>query len=57
MGGMMTSPTSDETILPNAAPITTPTARSRTLPRITNSLNSLAIPIDGRLPRSCERPE
>src|SRR6185312_5526035 len=39
-GGMITSPTSEETILPKAAPITTPTARSRTLPFIANSLNS-----------------
>lgn len=31
IGGMMTSATSEETILPKAAPITTPTARSITL--------------------------
>ena len=30
-----------QTILPNAAPITTPTARSMTLPFIANSLNSV----------------
>src|SRR5882724_1773435 len=42
MGGMMTSATSELTILPNAAPITTPTARSMTLPFIANSLNSEA---------------
>src|SRR5262245_15219101 len=38
---MMMSLTSDVTTAPNAAPIMTPTARSRTLPRIANSLNSL----------------
>src|SRR5271154_3387405 len=43
MGGIMISSTSDETIFPNAAPITTPTARSITLPRIANSLNSFSI--------------
>ena len=32
--------TSEETILPKAAPITTPTARSITLPRMANCLNS-----------------
>src|SRR5258705_5656649 len=42
IGGMMTSATSELTILPNAAPITTPTARSMTLPFIANSLNSEA---------------
>ena len=36
----MMSATSEATILPNAAPITTPTARSMTLPFIANSLNS-----------------
>ena len=39
--GMMTASTSEETILPKAAPITIPTARSITLPRIANSLNSV----------------
>src|SRR5689334_12983227 len=38
---MMMSLTSDVTTAPNAAPMMTPTARSRTLPRIANSLNSL----------------
>src|SRR5207342_3765259 len=33
------------TILPNAAPMTTPTARSTTFPRETNSLNSAIRPI------------
>src|SRR5450432_2588110 len=33
--------TSEVTIFPNAAPMTTPTARSTTLPRAANSLNSL----------------
>src|SRR5262249_5773672 len=40
MIGMMTSPTSDETIAPKAAPMMTPTARSTTLPRSANFLNS-----------------
>src|SRR5215467_8745856 len=40
MGGIITSSTSDETIFPKAAPMITPTARSTTLPRIANSLNS-----------------
>src|SRR5690606_10525727 len=35
--------TNDVTILPNAAPITIPTAMSTTLPRMANSLNSLSI--------------
>ncbi|MNT28403.1 hypothetical protein D3C72_1640890 [compost metagenome] len=35
------SSTSEVTILPNAPPITTPTARSMTLPLMANSLNSL----------------
>ena len=39
-GGISTSLTNEVTILPNAAPITTPTARSTTLPRIANFLNS-----------------
>src|SRR5260370_3079686 len=40
---MMMSSTSDDTILPKAAPIMIPTDISRTLPRIANSLNSLSI--------------
>ncbi len=40
MGGMMMSFTSELTMLPNAAPMMTPTARSATLPRNANSLNS-----------------
>src|SRR5712692_11811270 len=40
MGGMRMSPTKDATILPKAAPMTTPTASSTTLPRMMNSLNS-----------------
>ena len=43
--GMTTSFTSEPTILPKAAPITTPTARSTTLPRIANSLNSVMKPM------------
>ena len=42
-GGMITSPTSDETILPKAAPMTMPTAMSTTLPRMANFLNSWII--------------
>src|SRR5215471_6981947 len=41
IGGMITSCTNDDTIFPNAPPMITPTARSMTLPRIANSLNSL----------------
>ncbi len=37
----MTSSTSDLTMVPKAPPITTPTARSITLPRIKNSRNSV----------------
>src|SRR5262245_59700720 len=43
MGGMITSLTSEVTILPNAAPMITPTARSMTFPRAANSLNSFSI--------------
>ena len=45
IGGMMIFSTSAVTILPNAAPMTTPTARSMTLPRMANSLNSLIMPM------------
>jgi hypothetical protein len=38
--GMKTSPTSESMILPNAAPMITPIARSTTLPRRANFLNS-----------------
>src|SRR5258708_28835742 len=41
--GMMTSPTSEVTMLPKAAPMMTPTARSTTLPFIANSRNSFSI--------------
>ena len=41
--GMMTSHTRELTILPKAQPITTHTARSMTLPRIANDLNSSII--------------
>ena len=40
--GMKISPTKDETIFPNAAPMITPTARSTTFPFMANSLNSEA---------------
>jgi hypothetical protein len=43
MGGIRISSTNDDTIFPNAAPMITPTARSITLPRITNALKSFAI--------------
>src|ERR1700733_8839725 len=43
MIGMMMSLTSESTILPKAAPMMTPIARSTTLPRIAKSLNSLSI--------------
>src|SRR5262249_32216534 len=43
MSGMTISPTSELTIAPNAAPIITPTARSTTLPRMANFLNSSSI--------------
>ena len=45
----MTSPTSEETILPKAAPMITPTARSTTLPFMANSLNSDAMLMAGPL--------
>src|SRR6266478_1336216 len=40
IGGIRISFTSDVTILPNAAPMMTPTARSMALPLTANSLNS-----------------
>ena len=43
MGGMSTSLTSDEMILPNAPPMITPIAISKTLPFMANSLNSFSI--------------
>src|SRR6187397_1702231 len=43
MNGVKTSPTSDCTIPLKAAPMITPTARSATLPRMANSLNSFSI--------------
>src|SRR6187399_3064069 len=43
MIGMIRSATSELTIAPNAAPMITPTARSTTLPRIANFLNSSSI--------------
>src|SRR4051812_20536729 len=43
IGGMMTPSTSVVTIFPNAAPMITPTARSTTLPRAMNSLNSFSM--------------
>src|SRR5206468_4835317 len=48
MIGMITSPTSELTMAPKAAPMMTPTARSTTLPFMANSRNSLSI----RLPFS-----
>src|SRR5690349_12570120 len=43
IGGMTMSFTNETTIAPNAAPIITATARSRTLPFITNALNSFSM--------------
>ena len=43
IGGMITSLTSELTILPNAPPMTIPTAMSITLPRIANALNSCSM--------------
>src|SRR5215472_16337907 len=40
-GGIRTSATSEFTIFPNAAPMMTPIAMSRTFPFMANSLNSL----------------
>ena len=40
MGGMITSSTSDLTIVPNAGPMMMPTAMSTMLPLTANSLNS-----------------
>src|SRR5712664_2306387 len=45
IGGMITSSTSDETVFPKAAPIITPTAKSMTLPRMANSLNSFSMDV------------
>ena len=46
---MKMSPTSDETMLPKAAPMMTPTARSKALPLTANSWNffSMALLPDG----------
>src|ERR1700674_5138274 len=43
IAGMTMSFTNETTIAPNAAPMITATARSRTLPFITNALNSLSM--------------
>src|SRR3954465_7159094 len=43
MMGIITSPTSDVTMAPKAAPMMTPTARSTTLPFMANSRNSVSI--------------
>src|SRR3954464_1591889 len=50
--GMTMSATREETILPKAVPMITPTARSTTLPLIANSRNSLTMLI--RSPRSLD---
>src|SRR5512135_3801442 len=61
MTGMIRSLTSESTILPNAPPMITPTARSTTLPLTANSLNSLANDMDWppgsnqRCPPPCRR--
>src|SRR5271165_4073997 len=49
MIGMMMSLTSASTILPNAAPMITPTARSSALPRMAKSLNSCHMPLSSRM--------
>src|SRR5262249_42556306 len=49
MMGMITSPTSELTMAPKAAPMMTPTARSTTLPFIANSRNSFSIAVTLRL--------
>lgn len=43
--GMIRSPTTESTILPKAAPMMTPTARSIALPLTANSLNSCNMPM------------
>src|SRR4030095_14397647 len=43
MGGMSRSLTNEATTRPKAAPMTTPTASSTTLPRMMNSLNSFSM--------------
>src|SRR5579883_2149076 len=48
-GGMMMSLTRELTILPKAAPMTMPTARSMTLPRMANSRNSFHMAPSSRL--------
>ena len=45
MSGVITSSINELTIFPKAAPITTPIAKSITLPFIAKALNSLSIPI------------
>jgi hypothetical protein len=59
---MMTFSVSEVTILPNAAPMITPTARSSTLPRAMNVLNSCNMPMSfpvvltALLPVACHPP-
>src|SRR4051794_9541875 len=50
ISGVMRSATSLVTTAPNAAPMTTATARSTTLPRMTKSLNPLSIVPPSDLP-------
>ena len=53
MGGMMMSLTSELTMAVKAAPMMMPTARSMTLPREMNSLNSFSMAsLSGRGPPS-----
>ncbi len=57
MMGMMTSPTSELTMAPKAAPpMMTPTARSTTLPFIANSLNSFSMAKSSRDDGSVPKP-
>src|SRR5690242_16335998 len=51
IGGMMTPSTRSVTILPNAAPMMTPTARSMALPRAMKLRNSLNTSASSVMPR------
>src|SRR5262249_23034245 len=50
MGGIKRSFTKEVTMAPKAAPMTTATARSTTLPRIRNALNSLSMTVPSPSP-------
>src|ERR1700744_4750257 len=55
ISGMMTSPTSDDTMAPKAAPMITPTARSTTLPFMAKSRNSFSIGVPLQFPINIEK--